>query len=46
MAMAEATLAPGRVERGAITAAIEMNKNVLKNRRKPKKLAGINRKPP
>ena len=39
-------LLQGRVERGTITAAIEMNKNALKNRRKPKKLAGINRKPP
>jgi hypothetical protein len=44
--MAEATLAQGTVEHEAITAAIEMDRNALKNRRKPKKLAGINRKPP
>ena len=36
MAMAEATLAQGRVEHEAITAAIEMDRNALKKRAEAK----------
>ena len=43
---AEVTFAQGRVEHEAATATIEMDRTALKNGREPKKLAGINRKPP